>query len=112
SAFTPPAAANAPFEETVRRVTPPAAVATPAASAAAPAPNFGPLPEHEETIRRVVRASAVETPAEPEEVESAQAPAMRQPDVDPTSAIQRLKQRVEEAAPAIRRPATNWDEPE
>jgi hypothetical protein len=41
-----------------------------------------------------------------------QVSAQREPDIDPEPAIRRLKQRVEEAAPAIRRPAGNWDEPE
>ena len=100
-----------PFEESVRRVTPASAPVQPAnAPAPAPSHNFGPLPEHEEAVRRVVRATApMESAAE---YAAEQVSAQREPDIDPEPAIRRLKQRVEEAAPAIRRPAGNWDEPE
>jgi cell division protein FtsZ len=110
SAYAPPAP-SAPFEESVRRVSPSPAPQA-AVHAHAPANNFGPLPEHEESIRRVIRQSVAEAPEAPAPAEPEQAPAMRQPDIDPEPAIRRLKARVEEAAPAIRRPATRWDEPE
>jgi cell division protein FtsZ len=104
-------AAMQPFEESVRRVTPASAPVQPVnAPAPAASHNFGPLPEHEEAVRRVVRATApMESAAE---YAAEQASAQREPDIDPEPAIRRLKQRVEEAAPAIRRPAGNWDEPE
>ncbi len=98
SAAVPP-----PMEESVRRVTPQTPAARPAPAA------FGPLPEDEEEVRVVSRPAATAPAPSASEPEYAPA-ARREPDIDPEPAIRRLKARVEEAAPAIRRPAASWEE--